>query len=88
VDIIKALRPLGLAIRAGIHTCECEQIDGKLGGIAVHIAARVAAAAPAGGVLVSQTVKDLIAGSDIALEDRGVHRLKGIPDPSRLFAVR
>jgi len=87
LDIIKAVRPLGLEIRAGIHTGECEEIGGKLGGIAVHIAARVAAAAPAGGVLVSQTVKDLVAGSGIALEDRGVHRLKGVLDPWRLFAA-
>ena len=87
LDIIKAVHPLGLEIRAGIHTGECEEIAGKLGGIAVHIAARVAAAAPAGGLLVSQTVKDLIAGSGIALADRGVHRLKGISDPWRLFVV-
>lgn len=85
--IIKAVRPLGLTVRAGIHTGECEQIGGKLGGIAVHIAARVAAAAPAGGVLVSQTVKDLVAGSGIPFEDRGTHRLKGVPGPWRLFAA-
>lgn len=85
--IIEAVRPLRLEIRAGIHTGECEQIGGKLGGIAVHIAARVAAAAPAGGVLVSQIVKDLVAGSGIPFEDRGTHQLKGVPDPWRLFAA-
>ena len=59
----------------------------KLGGIAVHIAARVAADATAGEVLVSQTVKDLVAGSGIAFEDRGLHELKGVPEPRRLFAA-
>jgi len=87
VAIIKAVRPLGLEIRAGIHTGECEQIGEKLGGIAVHIAARVATAAPPGGVLVSQTVKDLVAGSGIPFEDQGTHQLKGVPDPWRLFAA-
>ena len=85
--IIEAVRPLGLEIRAGIHTGECEQIGGKLGGIAVHIAARVATAAPAGEVLVSQTVKDLVAGSGIAFEDRGTQQLKGVTEPWRLFAT-
>jgi class 3 adenylate cyclase len=59
----------------------------KLGGIAVHIAARVAGLAGAGEVLVSQTVKDLVAGSGIAFEDRGMRELKGVPDPWRVFAV-
>jgi class 3 adenylate cyclase len=85
--IIGGVRPLGLEIRAGIHTGECEQIGGKLGGIAVHIAARVATASRAGEVLVSQTVKDLVAGSGIAFEDRGTHQLKGITEPWRLFAT-
>ncbi len=62
-------------------------MGGKLGGIAVHIAARVATAAPAGEVLVSQTVKDLVAGSGIAFEDRRTHHLKGVPEPWRLFAT-
>lgn len=66
---------------------ECEQIGEKLGGIAVHIAARVSAAAGPGEVLVSQTVKDLVAGSGIAFEDRGLRELKGVPDPRRLYAV-
>jgi class 3 adenylate cyclase len=85
--IAGAVRDVGLEIRSGVHTGECEQIGEKLGGIAVHIAARVAAAASPGEVLVSQTVKDLTAGSGIAFEDRGTHELKGVPDPWRLFAV-
>jgi class 3 adenylate cyclase len=81
------LGALGLAVRAGVHTGECEQMGDKLGGIAVHIAARVAATASAGQVLVSQTVKDLVAGSGISFEERGVHELKGVPEPWHLFAV-
>jgi class 3 adenylate cyclase len=82
------VRTLGLEIRAGLHTGECELIDGKLGGIAIHIGARVAGLAGAGEVLVSSTVKDLVAGSGIEFEDRGVHELKGIPGAWGLFAVR
>jgi pimeloyl-ACP methyl ester carboxylesterase len=82
-----AVGSLGLVVRAGVHTGECEEIGDKLGGIAVHIAARVAATAVGGEVLVSQTVKDLVAGSGIPFEDRGVHDLKGVPEPWRLFAV-
>ncbi|MDQ3876349.1 MAG: adenylate/guanylate cyclase domain-containing protein [Actinomycetota bacterium] len=82
-----SLRALDLEIRAGIHTGECEVVGGSLGGIAVHIGARVVAAAGAGEVLVSSTVKDLVAGSDIEFEDRGVHVLKGVPGEWRLFAV-
>jgi pimeloyl-ACP methyl ester carboxylesterase len=81
------LHALGLEIRAGLHTGECELIGGKLGGIAVHTGARVAAEARSGEVLVSGTVRDLIAGSGIALEDRGVHALKGIPGNWPLLAV-
>lgn len=81
------LQALGLEIRAGLHTGECEIIGGKVGGIAVHTAARVAARAAAGEVLVSGTVRDLIAGSGIELEDRGVHALKGIPGEWPLLAV-
>lgn len=83
-----ALRPLGLELRAGLHTGECELVGRKVGGIAVHTGARVAAAARAGEVLVSSTVKDLVAGSGIAFGDRGVHELKGLPGEWRLFAVR
>ncbi len=78
---------LGLAIRAGLHTGECEMMGEDVGGIAVHIGARVVAEATAGEVLVSSTVKDLVAGSGIGFEDRGHHALKGVPDEWRLFAV-
>jgi class 3 adenylate cyclase len=81
------LRELGLEIRAGLHTGECELVDGKTGGIAVHIGARVASHAAANDVLVSSTVKDLVAGSGIGFEDRGPHELKGIPGEWRLYAV-
>jgi class 3 adenylate cyclase len=72
---------------APTHTGECEVIDGKIAGIAVHTGARVAAQAQPGEVLVSRTVKDLVAGSGIALQDRGDYELKGIPGEWRLFAV-
>jgi class 3 adenylate cyclase len=84
---VDALGAAGLPIRAGIHTGECEVVDGKLGGIAVHIGARVAAAAGPGEVLVSGTVRDLVAGSGLAFEDRGLVELKGVPEPRQLFAV-
>jgi pimeloyl-ACP methyl ester carboxylesterase len=77
---------LGLEVRAGVHTGECEVMQGTLAGIAVHTGARVAAAAGAGEVLVSSTVLDLVAGSGIRFEDRGEHELKGI-GPRRLYAV-
>jgi class 3 adenylate cyclase len=77
---------LGLEVRAGVHTGECEVMQGSLAGIAVHTGARVAAAAGAGEVLVSSTVLDLVAGSGIRFEDRGEHELKGI-GPRRLYAV-
>jgi pimeloyl-ACP methyl ester carboxylesterase len=80
-----AVRPLGLKVRCGIHTGECELIGRDLAGIAVHIGARVADLATPGEVLVSQTVRDLVAGSGLAFEDRGSHRLKGVPDEWRLF---
>ena len=81
------VRALDLQVRAGLHTGECELVDGKVGGIAVHIGARVASLATAGEVLVSSTVKDLVAGSGIEFDDRGEHRLKGIPEPWRVFEV-
>lgn len=81
------LHALGLEIRAGLHTGECEVIGGKVGGIAVHTAARVVAQAAPGEVLVSGTVRDLIAGSGIELENRGVHALRGIPGEWQLLAV-
>ena len=80
-----AVRALGLDVRAGVHTGECERLDGTLGGIAVHIGARVSAQAGPGEVLVSSTVKDLVAGSGLAFEDRGKHELKGVPGSWRLF---
>ena len=84
---IEAVRPLGLEIRAGIHTGECERVGEKLGGIAVHIGARVASQAGPGEVLVSGTVHDLVAGSGLAFEDRGRTALKGVPGEWRLYAV-
>jgi class 3 adenylate cyclase len=80
-------RTLGLEVRAGVHTGECEVMGEKIGGIAVHIGARVAAEARAGEVLVSSTVKDLVAGSGISFVDRGVHALKGVPGEWQLHAV-
>lgn len=74
-------------MRAGLHTGECELVDGKIAGIAVHTGARVASHAQPGEVLVSGTVKDLVAGSGIQFEERGVHDLKGIPGDWHLFAV-
>jgi class 3 adenylate cyclase len=85
--IVDGVRTLDLQLRAGLHTGECEVVDGKLSGIAVHTGARVAAQASAGEVLVSSTVKDLVAGSGIGFEDRGVRSLKGLPGEWRLFAV-
>jgi pimeloyl-ACP methyl ester carboxylesterase len=86
--IAAAARGLGVEIRAGVHTGECELLGDKISGIAVHLGARVASAAGAGEVLVSQTVRDLVAGSGIVFEDRGVRALKGIPDQWRLFTVK
>ena len=85
--ISDAVRELGIEIRAGLHTGECELVDGKVAGIAVHTGARVASHAEPGEVLVSSTVKDLVAGSGIEFDDRGVADLKGIPGEWRLFAV-
>jgi class 3 adenylate cyclase/dienelactone hydrolase len=80
-----AVGPLGVKMRCGIHTGECELIGRDLAGIAVHIGARVAAHAAPGEVLVSQTVRDLVAGSGLVFEDRGSHRLRGVPNKWRLF---
>jgi class 3 adenylate cyclase len=85
--ILSALADLGLEVRTGLHTGECELLDDKVGGIAVHIGARVMAQAAPGEVLVSSTVRDLVAGSGIAFEDRGEAALKGVPGEWRLFAV-
>ena len=86
-EIRDGVRDLGLEIRAGVHTGECERIDGKLGGLAVSIGARVAARAEPGEVLVSSTVRDLVAGSGYGFEDRGAHELKGVPGEWQLYAV-
>jgi class 3 adenylate cyclase len=83
----EAVRGMGLESRIGLHTGECERVDGKLGGMAVHIGARVCALAGAGQVLVTSTVKDLVMGSGIPFEDRGTHTLKGVPNEWRLFAL-
>ena len=87
VAVRAAVRDLGLEIRVGLHTGECELIGEKPGGIAVNIGARVAEAAQPGEVLVSQTVRDLVAGSGIAFDERGVESLKGVPGEWRLYTV-
>jgi class 3 adenylate cyclase len=87
-EIHDQVRALGLELRAGIHTGECRRVEDKLAGIAVNVGARVSAAADPGELLVSGTVKDLVAGSEIEFEDRGVHELKGVPGEWRLYAVR
>jgi len=83
----RQVQSLGIEVRAGLHTGECQLVGGKLGGIAVHIGSRVAAAAKPAEVLVSSTVKDLVVGSGIAFEDRGMHTLKGVPGDWHLFVV-
>jgi class 3 adenylate cyclase len=85
--IANDVQELGIAVRSGLHTGECEIVDGKMSGIAVHTGARVAAHAGPGEVLVSSTVKDLVAGSGLEFQDRGVHELKGIPGEWRLYAA-
>jgi class 3 adenylate cyclase len=80
-----AVRPLGIEVRCGVHTGECELAGEKLAGIAVHIGARVAALAAPGEVLVSHTVRDLVAGSGLTFEERGLHTLKGVPQEWLLF---
>jgi class 3 adenylate cyclase len=86
-EIRDAVARLGLVVRAGLHTGECETIDGKVGGIAVVIGARVGTAAAPSEILVSQTVKDLVAGSGLTFEDAGERELKGVPDRWRLYRV-
>jgi class 3 adenylate cyclase len=87
LTIVDAVAAMGLTIRAGLHTGECELVGGKVAGMAVHIGARVAGAAGPGEVVVSSTVKDLLAGSGLTFSDRGVRPLKGIPDEWRLFGA-
>jgi class 3 adenylate cyclase len=82
-----AVRRFGLAIRAGLHTGECEMVGDKVMGLAVHIAARIAGMAESDEVLVSSTVRDLVAGSGLRFEDRGSEVLKGVPGEWRLFTA-
>lgn len=86
--ILDGSRALGISARSGLHTGECELIGDDVGGIAVHIGARVVSLAGPGEVLVSSTVKDLVVGSGLSFDDRGAHALKGVPGEWRLFAVR
>jgi class 3 adenylate cyclase len=86
-EIAESVKELGLDVRVGLHTGECELIDGKVAGIAVHTGARVAAKAGPGEVLVSSTVKDLVAGSGLVFEARGPHELSGIPGEWQLYSV-
>jgi pimeloyl-ACP methyl ester carboxylesterase len=86
-SISRQVRSLGIEIRAGLHSGECEMAGGNIGGIALHIGSRVADIANAGEILVSNTVKDLVVGSGISFEDGGLHTLKGVPGEWRLFAV-
>ena len=86
--IVMAVRQLGIEVRAGVHTGECELMGDNVGGIAIHTGARIMAKAEPGGVLTSRTVKDLVSGSGIDFQDQGIHELKGIPGEWRLFAAR
>jgi len=86
-EIVEQVDGLGLSVRCGLHTGECELLDDDVGGIAVHIGARVNEHARAGEVLVSSTVKDLVVGSDLEFADRGTHGLRGVPGEWRLYAV-
>ncbi len=85
--ILDQVPELGMGVRAGIHTGECERVGEKIAGVAVNVGARISAAAEPGEVLVSGTVRDLVAGSGIEFEERGVHELKGVPGEWRLYAV-
>jgi class 3 adenylate cyclase len=87
LDVNKRIRELGIEIRAGVHTGECEIVEGKCTGIAVSIGARVASTAGPSEVRVSQAVKDLVAGSGLTFDDAGEHELKGVPDRWRLYRV-
>jgi class 3 adenylate cyclase len=87
-EIVEAVRRLGLQVRAGVHTGECELVGHKLGGLAVHIGARIAGLSGPGEVLASSTVKDLVAGSGLRFEDRGLHELQGVPGEWHIHAVQ
>ena len=86
-DVQEAVRPLGIDVRAGLHTCEVERRADDVAGIGVHIGARVSALAGAGEVLVTSTVKDLVAGSELEFADRGPRILKGVPGDWHLWAA-
>lgn len=86
--IVVAVQELGVDVRAGVHTGECEEIDGKLGGIAVHIGSRIMALAGPAEVLTTGTVMDLVAGSGARFEDRGIHELKGVEGSRQVFSLR
>lgn len=85
--IAGAIAPLGISLRSGIHAGEVRLKGGEISGIAVHIAARIAAAAHPGEACVSRTVRDLVVGSGLVFEDRGIHRLRGLPEEIHLYAV-
>ena len=86
--IVESVRGLDLQVRAGLHIGECEVIDNKVGGLAVNIGSRICSLAEPSEILASQTIRDLVAGSGIQFHDKGTHRLKGIPQAMRLFALR
>lgn len=86
--LVRRLREIGIDIRAGVHTGEVELDESGVRGIAVHIGARVAGSAEPGEVLVTSTVRDLVAGSDVVFEDRNLREFKGVPDPWRVYAAR
>jgi class 3 adenylate cyclase len=87
LEVRTAVRGMGLDIRAGVHTGEVELVPGGIRGLAVHETARIMALGSPGGVLVSSTTRELSAGSGLTYEDRGIHVLKGIPDPRRIFRL-
>jgi class 3 adenylate cyclase len=87
MSIRRSIGELGLEVRVGLHAGECERVGRGLRGVAVHVGARIGATAEPGEVLVSSTVRDLVAGSGIAFEDAGRHQLKGVPEAWHLYRV-
>ena len=87
LQLSESVRSLGLELRSGVHAGEITRRDGRVAGIAVHLAARVASVAAPGDVLVTRTVRDLVAGSGLSFESRGEHELKGIPDRWALYVA-
>jgi class 3 adenylate cyclase len=86
--IVDTIAPLGLLLRSGVHAGEVHLKNGEISGIVVHIAARIAATAHPGEACVSRTVRDLMAGSGLVFEDRGIHRLRNLPEEIHLYAIR